>query len=285
VNVTGGERVSHQAEPKAKVHAEPIEHVLARCAGDPTRGLTSAEAKKRLAELGRNELPKQAKASALSRIVGQFANPIVLTLLVAAVIALVNGASRNDGEPLLVRYGDAIAILLIVALNAVLGFYQERRAEQALDALEKMQSTRARVMRDEKIVAIDAAEVVVGDLLEIEAGDAVPADARLLQTIDLAVEESSLTGESMPAGKDARAALAQDAPLGDRATMLFVGTSGVRGKGRAIIAYTPSSGSSPSSSTARAIARRRSRRSSIASASRSCGRASRCRRCSSCAGW
>ncbi len=227
----------HQPEPKASVHAQSIEQVLERCGGDPSHGLTTVEASKRLAELGRNELPKQPRPSAMKRIVAQFANPIVLTLLGAAVIALVNGASRSD-EPLLVRYGDAIAIFLIVFLNAVLGFYQERRAEQALDALEKMQSTQARVKRDEKIVSIAAAEVVVGDLLEIEAGDAVPADARLLQTIDLAVEESSLTGESMPAGKDARAALAHDAPLGDRATMLFVGTSIVRGKGRAIVVAT-----------------------------------------------
>ncbi len=238
MTATGGGALSHQADAKAHVHAEPIEQVLQRCAGDPTRGLTGEEAAKRLATLGRNELPKQPKPSALKRVLAQFANPIVLTLLVAAVIALVNGASRTEGEPFLVRYGDAIAILLIVGLNAVLGFYQERRAEQALDALEKMQSVRARVMRGDAIVAIDAAEVVVGDLLEIEAGDAVPADARLLQTIDLAVEESALTGESMPAGKDARAALPHDAPLGDRSTMLFVGTSIVRGKGRAIVVAT-----------------------------------------------
>ena len=228
---------SLQAEPKASVHAQPIEHVLERCGADPARGLTSEEAKKRLGELGRNELPKQPRDGAFKQILAQFANPIVLTLLVAAVIALANGASRHD-EPLLVRFGDAIAIFLIVFLNAILGFYQERRAEQALDALEKMQSTQARVRRDEKLVLIDAAEVVVGDLIEIEAGDAVPADARLLQTIDLAVEESSLTGESMPAGKDARAALAHDAPLGDRSTMLFVGTSIVRGKGRAVVVAT-----------------------------------------------
>jgi P-type Ca2+ transporter type 2C len=228
---------SHQAEPKARVHSEPIERVLERCVGNPTRGLTTDEATRRLAEFGRNELPKQAKPSAFKRIIAQFANPIVLTLLVAAVIALVNGASRSL-EPMLVRFGDAIAILLIVALNAVLGFYQEQRAEQALDALEKMQSARARVRRDQAVASIDAAEVVVGDLLELEAGDAVPADARLLQTIDLAVEESALTGESMPAGKDARAALPHDAPLGDRATMLFVGTSIVRGKGRAIVVAT-----------------------------------------------
>jgi Ca2+-transporting ATPase len=226
-----------EARQRSNVHAEAIEAVLARCDADPACGLTTAAAAERLARDGRNELPPQPKPSAWKRFLAQFTNPIVLTLLVAAVIALVNGASRAE-EPLLVRFGDAIAILLIVALNAALGFYQEQRAEQALDALEKMQSVRARVRRDEKVVAIDAAEVVVGDVVELEAGDAVPADARLLKTIDLAVEESSLTGESMPAGKDARAALPEDAPLGDRSTMVFVGTSIVRGKGRAVVVAT-----------------------------------------------
>jgi Ca2+-transporting ATPase len=228
---------STRPDAKPSVHAEPIEDVLARCATDTACGLTSAEAALRLARDGRNELPPQPKPSALKRMAAQFANPIVLTLVVAAIIALINGASRGN-EPLLVRYGDAIAILLIVTLNAVLGFYQEQRAEQALDALEKMQSTQARVRRDDKVASIDAAEVVVGDVLELEAGDAISADARLVKTIDLAVEESALTGESMPAGKDARAALAHDAPLGDRATMVFVGTSVVRGKGRAIVVHT-----------------------------------------------
>ncbi|HEY2518150.1 MAG TPA: HAD-IC family P-type ATPase, partial [Polyangiaceae bacterium] len=218
-------------------HSEAIDAVLARCEADPARGLSSAQAAERLARDGRNELPPQPKKSVFKRFFAQFANPIVLTLLVAAVIAVANGSSRAD-EPFLVRFGDAIAILLIVALNAILGFYQEQRAEQALDALEKMQSVRARVRRDEKLVVIDAAEVVIGDVLELEAGDAVPADARLLKTIDLAAEESALTGESMPAGKDARAALPEDAPLGDRATMLFVGTSIVRGKGRAVVVAT-----------------------------------------------
>ena len=234
---TGDPKTMTGSVAKIRVHAEGIDSVLARCGAEPACGLSDAEAATRLARDGRNELPPQPKPSAWKRFIVQFANPIVLTLLAAAAIALVNGASRSD-EPILVRFGDAIAILLIVALNAALGYYQEQRAEQALDALEKMQSTQARVRRGDRVIAIPAAEVVVGDVLEIEAGDAVPADARLLQTIDLAVEESSLTGESMPAGKDARAKLPEDAPLGDRATMLFVGTSVVRGKGRAVIVAT-----------------------------------------------
>jgi Ca2+-transporting ATPase len=171
------------------------------------------------------------------QLVSQFTNPIVLTLLAAAAIAIVDGASRSF-EPLLVRYGDAIAILIIVTLNAVLGFFQERRAEAALDALQKMQTPHARVRRDNEVRTIRATQLVVGDILELEAGDAVAGDARLLQTLDLAAEESALTGESAPVGKDAQAIIAHDAPLGDRATMLFVGTNVVRGKGRAVVVAT-----------------------------------------------
>jgi P-type Ca2+ transporter type 2C len=201
------------------------------------KGLTASDAEARLQKDGRNELPPPPKPSALKRLLAQFSNPIVLTLLVAAVIAIVDGASRVN-EPALVRFGDATAILLIVALNAVLGYYQEARAEAALDALQKMQTPNARVRRGDKIVSIAASILVKGDILEIEAGDAVPADARLLQTINLAAEESSLTGESVPVGKDARAIVAGDATMGDHATMLFVGTSVVRGKGRAVVVAT-----------------------------------------------
>jgi len=137
-----------------------------------------------------------------------------------------------------VRFGDATAILLIVAVNAIIGFVQEQRAEAALAALEKMQTPGARVRRDNEVQVIAATLLVAGDIVELEAGDAVPADARLLQTINLFVEESSLTGESVPVEKNARAAVADDAPLGDRATMLFVGTNIIRGKGRAVVVAT-----------------------------------------------
>ncbi|HEX3770159.1 MAG TPA: HAD-IC family P-type ATPase, partial [Polyangiaceae bacterium] len=161
----------------------------------------------------------------------------MITLLVAAVIAIIDGASRA-GQPFLARFGDATAILLIVGINAVLGFAQEQRAEKALEALETMQTPHARVVRDGAAALLAASQLVAGDVLELEAGDAVPADARLLQTIALYAEESSLTGESVPVEKDARAAVADDAPLGDRATMLFVGTNVVKGKGRAVVVAT-----------------------------------------------
>jgi Ca2+-transporting ATPase len=222
---------------QAPVHAEPHEALLGRIGCDPAHGLSDAEAEARLRRDGPNELPRPQGKSPALQLLAQFSNPIVITLLVAAVIAVIDGI-RNTGQPLLVRFGDATAIFLIVILNAVLGFYQERRAEAALAALEKMQTPNARVRRGNEVKVIEASKLVVGDVLEMEAGDAVPADARLLQTINLSVEESALTGESVPVQKDARAAVAHDAPLGDRATMLFVGTSLVKGKARAVVVAT-----------------------------------------------
>ena len=124
----------------------------------------------RLREHGPNELPAAPPKGALKRIVAQFANPIVLTLLVAAVIATINGASVKSNETFLARFGDAIAIGLIVVLNAFLGYYQERRAEQALDALKKMQTPNARVRRSDVVKVIPAAEVVPGDWHKKRAG-------------------------------------------------------------------------------------------------------------------
>ena len=217
------------------VHAVAVEDLITRFDAHPVRGLENDDAAKRLEKNGRNELPTPPGPSSIKRILAQFANPIVLTLLVAAVIATVNGASAKASESFLVRYGDAIAIGIIVVLNAVLGFYQERRAEQALEALKKMQTPNARVRRGDVVKIVPAGEVVTGDMLELEAGDAVPADARLVQTINLATMEAALTGESLPIQKDARAELGDDAPIGDRTTMLYTGTTIVRGKGRAVV--------------------------------------------------
>jgi Ca2+-transporting ATPase len=219
-------------------HNGSVEELVERLGADPTIGFTQTEAAERLAADGPNALPEPPAPSALKRFFGQFANPIVLTLVVAAVIATVNGASASAESSFLVRYGDALAIGLIVVLNAVLGYYQERRAEQALSALKKMQTPSARVRRGNAVNVVPAETLVAGDVLELEAGDAVPADARLLQAINLATQESSLTGEGLPIPKDALAELPDDAPIGDRATMLFTGTSVIRGKGRALVVAT-----------------------------------------------
>jgi Ca2+-transporting ATPase len=220
------------------VHAEEITAFLERLEGSSSHGLSEAEAARRLVVHGQNRLPDAKRKSNVLRLVEQFANPLVLTLLAAAAIAVVVGLTSHGGHGLLARFGDAIAILLIVILNAFLGFYQERRAEAALSALQKMSAPNARLRRDGKVMVVPAVGVVPGDILELEAGDSVPADARLVQTLDLCTEEAALTGESAAISKDAMAPVARDAPLADRVTMVFTGTTVVRGKGRAVVTAT-----------------------------------------------
>jgi P-type Ca2+ transporter type 2C len=219
-------------------HAENVERLLGRLEVDPTQGLSNDEVEARLRTHGPNRMADAPRKSALLRLLGQFANPLVLTLLGAATIAVVVGITSGGDQSFLSKFGDAIAILLIVAVNAGLGFVQENRAEAALEALKGMTAPTARVRRSGQVVIINAVDLVPGDVLEIEAGDFVPADARLLQTVDLAAEEAALTGESAASTKDARQPLADDAPLAERVTMLFLGTTIVRGKGRAIVVAT-----------------------------------------------
>src|SRR6185369_10922212 len=189
-------------------HAEDCDLFLQRVEISSSAGLTEAAVAAIFAEVGPNTLPEGKKKSAILRIAEQFINPLVLTLLAAAAIAVVVGFTATSNEGFLTRFGDAIAILLIVVLNAFLGYYQERRAEAALDALQKLSAPNARIRRGGKVLVLPAEDVVPGDLLEIEAGDAVAADARLVQTIDLATEEAALTGESAAIQKDALAPVA-----------------------------------------------------------------------------
>jgi P-type Ca2+ transporter type 2C len=230
----GGSPAAH----RPTVHAEDIGSFLERLEHSSSAGLSDAEARERLARHGPNRLPDAKKKSAALRILEQFINPLVLTLLAAAAIAVVVGISAGGEHGFLGRFGDAIAILLIVILNAFLGYYQERRAEAALDALQQLSAPNARVRRGGRVVVVPATDVVPGDILELEAGDSVAADARLVQTIDLSTEEASLTGESAITAKDALAPCAHDAPLADRVTMVFTGTTVVRGKGRAVVTST-----------------------------------------------
>jgi Ca2+-transporting ATPase len=225
-------------DPNALAHAEEVPAVLARAGVALADGLDEAEAAKRLATEGPNRIPDAPRKGALVRILEQLVNPLVLTLLAAAAIAVVVGVTSGAEAGLLARFGDAIAILLIVILNAILGYYQERRAEAALDALQKLSAPSARVRRGGKVVVVPAADVVRGDVLELEAGDAVAADARLASTIDFACEEAALTGESSASVKDALAPVANDAPLADRVTMVFTGTTVMRGKARAVVTST-----------------------------------------------
>jgi len=220
-------------------HVKSPEAACALLGANADEGLDLPQASARLAAQGPNELPAATAPSALKRFLAQLANPIVLTLIAAAVIATLNGLGHEDPNAnWLSRFGDAAAIAVIVVLNAALGYYQEQRAEAALDTLKKLQSPTARVRRSGVTRILAAKDVVAGDILELEAGDAIAADARLLSTTNFATLESAITGEPLPIPKNANATVSVDCPLGDRSTMVFTGTSVVRGKARALVVAT-----------------------------------------------
>jgi P-type Ca2+ transporter type 2C len=200
---------------------------------DPASGLGSAEAAERLARVGRNRLDPAAQVPAWRKLLAQFADPLIYLLLAAIVIAVVAWALEGaQGVPF-----DAVVIAAIVVANAVLGFVQERKAEQAVAALQRMAAPAATLLRDGRQVRVPAEELVPGDVLVLAEGDAVGADGRLVEVASLQVAESSLTGESEPVLKDT-ATLPAPAPLGDRTNMVFAGTAVTRGRGRAVVTST-----------------------------------------------
>ena len=227
------------AERFAHWHAIKADDVCSRLGTDKGSGLDNDEAAKRLEEVGPNELPRPPKDPEWKKLLAQLKDPLVGLLLVAAVIAtVVNLSQPAEGESLLQRLGDAIAILIIVVINAVLGYLQERRAERALEALEKMTSPEATVVRSGETERIAAADLVPGDLVVLEAGDRVPADLRLLSGADVLIDESPLTGESMPVEKAPGEVLDPEAPVADRHNMAFMGCTMVRGRARGVVAET-----------------------------------------------
>ena len=194
---------------------------------NPESGLTAREARRRLTEHGPNELPESPPASPLTLFLAQFASLIVWVLIGAAVIS-----------GLLADWVDTAAILAIVVLNAALGFIQEYRAERSLAALKKLSVTTARVIRDGAVRSILARELVPGDLIQVEAGDHVPADARLVYATALRTQEAALTGESTPIDKTDETLTSEAMPLADKANMVFLGTTVAAGKGRAVVVAT-----------------------------------------------
>jgi Ca2+-transporting ATPase len=200
---------------------------------DPASGLSSAEATERLARAGRNRLDPAAEVPAWRKLLAQFADPLIYLLLAAIGISVVAWALEGAyGVPF-----EAIVIAVIVVANAVLGFVQERKAEQAVAALQRMAAPTATLLRDGQQVRIPAEEIVLGDVLVLGEGDAVGVDGRLIQAASLQVAESSLTGESEPVLKDS-STLPAPAPLGDRTNMVFSGTAVTRGRGRAVVTAT-----------------------------------------------
>ncbi|HHY92745.1 MAG TPA: HAD-IC family P-type ATPase, partial [Firmicutes bacterium] len=207
-------------------HAWKLADLVAYLKTDPAVGLLPAQARQRLMEYGPNQLPTGCRKSALQVFVAQFQDFMVLVLLAAAFLS-----------GLLGEWSDACTILAIVVLNALLGFYQEYRAERSLAALQKLNAPHARCRRGELEVEVPAAEVVPGDLLLLTAGDRIAADARLVRCWDLACDESSLTGESLPVAKEV-SELSADAPLAERRNLVFAGTLVTRGKGEAVVVAT-----------------------------------------------
>ncbi len=216
------------------LYAKPKEEVLKALETNESSGLTSAKAVELGAKYGKNLLREKKKKTALQRFADQFKDVMIIILIIAAIvsfiIACVEGNPKEFFEPAL--------ILLIVILNAIIGVMQESRAEKALDALKNMSAPHARVLRDGEEKIIDASELVPGDIIKLEAGDFVPADARLLASSALKSEESALTGESVPSEKDAEAIIPQDAPLGDRANIVFSGCSITYGTALAVVTAT-----------------------------------------------
>ena len=218
-------------------HAEPWRRhaaaVAAELETDVRRGLSSAEAAARLERYGPNELEAAEAVPAWRKLLSQFADPLIYLLLAAVGVSLVAWAVEGaEGVPF-----EAIVISVIVVLNGVLGYVQEARAEQAVAALQRMAAATAGVLRDGREERIPAAEVVPGDVLLLAEGDAVSADARLVEAASLTVAEASLTGESEAVLKDV-APLAEPAGLGDRVNMVFDGTAVTRGRGRAVVTAT-----------------------------------------------
>ncbi len=215
--------------PKRPVpfHAMPTEDALRALGASASQGLAEARVADLRARYGWNELAEVPAEPAWKRLLAQF-NELVVWILIAA--ALVSGA--------LGEWADGLAIVAIVLLNGILGFIQEDRAEKALAALQKLAAPLARVLRDGLLRSLPARDLVPGDLVRVEAGDHVPADARIVESYDLRVQEAALTGESAPVDKTAAAVLPGEAPIGDRANMLHAGTVVSTGKGDAIVAAT-----------------------------------------------
>lgn len=215
-------------------HSQSINDVLKELSANPQTGLSASSIDALRSQYGENRLKEKKKKTNLQRFFDQFKDVMILILLAAAVVSFV--IACIEGNPM--EFFEPALILLIVVLNAVMGMLQESKAEKALDALKSMSAPHARVIRDGEEKIIDAAELVPGDIIKLEAGDFVPADARLIKSASLKSEESALTGESVPSEKDALAEVKEDAPLGDRSNMVFSGCSITYGAATAVVTQT-----------------------------------------------
>lgn len=199
-----------------------VRETCERLKTNSVNGLTKDEAEERIKKYGENKLTEKKKESILVKFLKQFNDFMIIILIIAAAISAVMSYVEGSND-----YLDSVIIIFIVALNAIMGVIQEAKAEKSLDALKKMSAPTAKVKRDGTIQTIPSEEVVPGDLIIIETGSYIPADARIVKSYNLKVEESALTGETIPVLKDERALLSKKAPIGDMINMVFGATIAV----------------------------------------------------------
>ena len=215
-------------------HNETIEKVVHSLESNLAVGLTGEQVQTKREKFGENKLREKKKKTNFQRFLDQFKDVMILILLAAAAISFVIACAEGNPK----EFFEPLLILLIVIMNAVMGVMQESKAEKALDALKSLSAPHARVIRGGEEQVIDAVDLVPGDIIRLEAGDFIPADARLIRSVSLKSEESALTGESVPSEKDAEASVDAKAPLGDRTNMVFSGCSVTYGTATAIVTAT-----------------------------------------------
>ena len=215
-----------------KHYLESTESVLKEVESTAS-GLTAEEAAKRLEKVGQNKLDEPPKPTLLARFIEQFKNPMILVLIAAAIISAVTGII-SEGK----LDADVFIIMFVVIANAVLGVYQENKAESAIEALQAMSAAQSKVYRSGEMIVIPSSELVPGDVIALEAGDNVPADCRILEAAALKAEESALTGESVPSEKESGVLSGEEVPLGDRKNMLYMGSSIAYGRAEAVVVAT-----------------------------------------------
>lgn len=204
--------------------------------GSSYDGLTTRTAKGILERKGKNKLAEGEKTSLFARFLTKLADPMIIILIVAALVSAITSSINGDGG-----YADVIIIMIVVLLNSVLGVYQESKAEKAIESLQEMTAATTKVIRDGVLQDIKSEDIVIGDIIVLEAGDSVPADCRIIESASLKIEESALTGESVPVTKTANVIDplgSNDIPLGDRKNMCYMGSSVVYGRGKAIVTAT-----------------------------------------------
>lgn len=224
-----------------KFYLEGAEQVLADVKSSE-QGLSSAEAQKRLEKNGKNKLKEAEKDSLFKKFINSLADPMIIMLLVAAAIQAAVAVIEAGGKPGIRDFADVLVILVVVIINTIMGLVQESKAEAAMDALMQMTAATSKVLRDGKVEILKSEDLVTGDVILLEAGDAVPADCRILESHSMKVEEAALTGESVPVTKMVDVLMLKDknsdVALGDRKNMIYSGSTVVYGRGKAVVTDT-----------------------------------------------